>query len=221
MKTRTKIEGLFHPKNPKTGEPMPVRSEIEEHTYKGEKYTTQWDFYWCEERQEEFTTTGIDSINFQRIYRMEAERLADTLVIADFKIYRLVGMAPDDYDEYNYCYTLDPHQKDEFTHVVDLSGFIRLKNHLRDRDYDSLVDEWNWSYKNIHKIRRTDSKVYIVNLVEGAELTLELQGKFFSDRFWVIKTEGNVITAHSHKELNLKKYPEISGIKLEHGTTEV
>jgi hypothetical protein len=211
MQQKTKLLEKVKMLHPHTGEALLLKSDIQEYNYKGETYSVELEFYFCEKSKDSFTTTALDCKNMQKIYRLEAERLADTLVIVDYKVYRLVGMAPDDFDEHNYCYILDGFKSTELKYVVDLTGFIRLKKHLRDVEYNKLVQNWNWNWNNKEKIKRTDSNVFTFTLIEGN--IDEMASQFYRDSIWIINEEEGLFTVHTHKKINLNNYPKITNLK--------
>jgi hypothetical protein len=56
-------------KSPLSGIEMKLVSEPSTLTYKGKKYDVMYNYYLCELTNQEFTTTELDEINLEELYK--------------------------------------------------------------------------------------------------------------------------------------------------------
>jgi hypothetical protein len=56
-------------KSPTTGNEMKIRNEMREVYYKGQEIPYMHSSYYCEDKNEYFTTTELDEINIDRIIK--------------------------------------------------------------------------------------------------------------------------------------------------------
>lgn len=133
-------------KSPFTGNPMVLQVTKEVFNYKGHKVEIDYQSYFCEHSKESFTTTYIDILNLQVIHRAYDALFFNTLVLCEFKVYRLVNIVDDGHDN---CYELDPFMGKSLEYHSVLTGFIPLIEFLTPTDYNNLVRQWNFNNKSL------------------------------------------------------------------------
>lgn len=123
-----------------TGKPMTIINEIVSFVYKDRCLNVEYQSYYCVESNQYYTTTSIDTLNLQRIQRKYDELFYNTLVICEFKVYRLVGIKDDGHDD---VYILEPFMGKQLEHHSILTGFIPLHEKLTADEYNHEVRQWN------------------------------------------------------------------------------
>ena len=129
-------------KSPFTEKPMILQKSKEVFDYKGRKVEIDYQSYFCEHSGQSFTIDYIDILNLQAIHRTYDALFFNTLVLCEFKVYRLVNIVDDGHDD---CYELDPFMGNSLEHHSILTGFIPLIEFLTPTDYNNLVRQWNFN----------------------------------------------------------------------------
>jgi len=80
-----------------------------------------------------------DPTEFEDILRKDTEPYIGTLVLHNFKVVRLSGLEQDDYNWYYEFHDADGILQS----ITVLSGFVPLKGHIPEEDYERLIYSWN------------------------------------------------------------------------------